>query len=233
MIITRGFQIPVLAMCLVWLVATGFSSSPSGEPEILSDRVVFAGGKILRYETSKVLQRERSAIQNSEVASFTERPVVLRQLKRLVLIREETLYEGGGLQLSVYDFAGTLLGLSEKVAVEAEGLFFLETRKRIFVGQSSSHTKTETSFLYDENGRLVRRIQQPSDVAGFGHSKDQRLIWIISNIWLPSGKKIGELRVIDTDGNLVARKEFDRAQTISVRHMGSTYEIPVRVPTLP
>jgi len=41
------------------------------------------------------------------------------------------------------------------VAVEAEGLFFLETRKRIFLGQSSRHVRTEVSLLYDENGRLV------------------------------------------------------------------------------
>lgn len=232
MTITRSIQIAVIALCLGWLLGTGVSSS-SGEPEILPDRVVFAGGKILRYETSKILQRDKSAIERNEVASFTERPVVLRRLKRLVLAREETLYEGASLQFSVYDFAGTLLGSSEKVAVEAEGLFFLETRKRIFLGQSSRHVRTEASLLYDENGRLVQRISQPPDVASFGHSNDERLIWIVSNIWVPPGKKIGELRVTDTDGNLVAREEFDRAQTITVRHMGRTYSIPVRVPSLP
>jgi hypothetical protein len=232
MIIRGSIRMTVFTLCLLSLVGTGFSSS-SGEPEILPDRVVFAGGKILRYETSKILQREKSAIGRNEVASFKERPVVLRRLKRVVLVREETLSEGGSLQLSVYDFAGTLLGSSEKVAVEAEGLFFLETQKRIFVGQSSSHTRTDTSFLYDENGRLVRRIPQPAGVAGFGHSGDERLIWIVSNVWVPPGKKIGELRVTDSDGHLLAREEFDRAQTITMRHMGRTYKIPVRVPSLP
>jgi len=227
---TRITRLPIVALCAVCLLGAAISA---GEPEILTDRVVFTGGKVLRYEASKILQRDASSISGDEVASFTERPVALRRLKRLVLVREEKLLEGGSLQVSVYDFSGALLGSSAKVAVEVEGLFFLETMKRIFVGQSSSHVRTEASLLYDENGRLIRRISQPADVASFGHSNDERLIWIVSNIWVPAGKKMGELRVIDADGNLVGRHEFDRAQTITVRHMGKTYKIPVRVPMLP
>src|SRR5213592_2032960 len=106
---TRRRHIPVIAVCLAWFLGTGLSPS-SGEPEILPDRVVFAGGKVLRYETSKIPQREKSAAGGNEGTSVTERPVLLRRLKRLVLVREESLSEGGSLQLSVYDFAGTLLG---------------------------------------------------------------------------------------------------------------------------
>lgn len=207
-------------------------------PEILPDRVVFVGGKVVPYEASKVLQPNPSAIRANEIVSFTERPIVLRTLKRVVVVREEQLYEGGSMRLSVYDFGGTLLGSSEGASVEADGLFFLESQKRIFLGQSSSHSRVEASLLLDENGRLVRRVSQPGAVGRFGHSLDERLIWIVSSIWIrPPGKEIaeqiGELRVVDTDGNLVARREFNRAQSVSVRYKGKVYKISVEVPNLP
>jgi hypothetical protein len=203
--------------------------------------VVFLGGKVVTYEASKILQSDPHAIREDQPVSVTERPVILRRLKRVVVVRTERLFEGGSMQLTVYDFTGTLVGSSEKVAVntdDSDGLFFLEGMKRIFLGQSSSHVRVEESLLLDANGRLVRRVPQPPDVARFGHSADERLIWIVSDIWVrPPGKEIadqiGELRVIDQDGNLVARQEFDHAKTITVRYKERTYKIPVTGPHLP
>jgi hypothetical protein len=230
----EGARRSIVVLGAVWLLCTGFS----GTPEILPDRVIFVGGKVVPYEASKVLQPDPSAIRADDVVSFTERPIVLRILRRVVFVREERLYEGGSMQLSVYDFGGSLLGSSERVSVEVDGLFFLESQKRIFLGQSSSHSRVEASSLLDENGRLVRRVTQPRSVGSFGHSGDERLIWIVSNIWVrPPGKEIaeqiGEVRVIDTDGNLVARREFNRAQTVNIRYKGKVYKISVEVPSLP
>jgi hypothetical protein len=218
--------IPTLGV--IWLLLSGLGAAP----EILPDRVTFLGGKVVRYETSKVVQ-DPAACMGGEVVSFTERPVILRILKRVVFVRRERLCEGGATQLTVYDFSGTLLGSSERVALAADGPFFLESKKRIFLGQSSSHVEITESFLLDENGRLLRSVSQPRDVASFGHSRDEELVWIVSNIWTSAGKKIGELRIIDTNGNLVVRREFDRAQTVRIQYKGKTYRIPVEVPTLP
>lgn len=234
MTIIERARVSVLLLGLVWLLCTGFAAAP----EILPDRVIFVGGKVIPYEGSKVLQPDPTSSRAEGVVSFTERPIVLRTLKRVVFVREERLHEGGIMQLSVYDFDGTLLGSSERVSVEAAGLFFLESPKRIFLGQSSRHAEVETSFMLNENGRLVRRIRQPPAVASFGYSSDERLIWIVSNIWLRKpgrqiAEQIGELRVIDMDGNLVARREFDYAQTVSIRYKGKTYKISVEVPRLP
>jgi hypothetical protein len=219
---------------IVAVLNTGFAETP----KVLSDRVVFIGGKVVRYEASKVWQSDPKAIQTDDVVSFTERPVVLATLKRVVIVREERLYEGGSMQLSVYDFHGTLLGSSESVAVEADGLFFLESKRRIFLGQSSSHAAVDSSLLLDQNGQLVQRVSHPRAVGSFGHSRDEQLLWIVSNIWVRTpgenaARQIGELRMIDTDGKLLARREFDRPETVVVRYEGRSYNIPVEVPTLP
>jgi hypothetical protein len=88
------------------------------------------------------------------------------------------------------------------------------------------------SLLLDENGRLVRRVSHPGAVGSFGHSRDERLIWIVSNIWR-GARKIGELRVVDTEGRVVAQSEFGTAKTFTVQYEGRTYPIPVEVPTHP
>jgi hypothetical protein len=229
-----GTRVSVIGLGAVWLLCAGFA----GTPEVLPDRVIFVGGKVVTYEAAKTLQPDPRAIRQDQPVSVTERPVILRSLKRVVIVRTEQLFEGRSMRLAIYDFTGTLLGSSEEVAVNGDGLFFLERMRRMFLGQSSSHVTVEESLLLDENGRLVRRVPQPRDVARFGHSRDERLVWVVSNIWIrPPGKEIaeqvGELRVIDTDGNLVARQEFDHAEIVRVRYRGRTYEIPVTVPHLP
>jgi hypothetical protein len=223
----------VTRMCIIIVLLAGSPAGASDEPTVLPDRIVFVGGKSLHYVRSKGLHQDPNSTRGMDVVSLVERPVLLKAIRRVVVVREEQHYEGGAIRISVYDFSGTLFGQSQNVAWEADGLFFLESEKRIFVGQSSSHVKVAESFLYDENGRLVRRILQPPDVAAFGHSKDEKLIWIVSNVWLPAGKKVGELRVIDTNGDVVARREFEHAETVVVPHKGQTYRIPVEVPARP
>ncbi len=221
-------RVSVMVLCTLLFP----SAAVAKKPEIGSDRVIFVGGKIVRYEPSWERPGGARDALGNDVVSRTVRPLVLVTLKRVVFVQEERLTEGSTMQLSVYDFAGNLLGSSEKVAVEVDGLFFLEKQKRIFLGQSSRHVVVATSLVYDENGRLVRRIPQPSDIASFGHTDDQRIVWIIAQAWA-NGARIGQLKAIDSDGNDVYELRFDRAQTVPVKYKGRTYSVHVDVPHIP
>ena len=113
-----------------------------------------------------------------------ETPRLLARPRRLVLIREESFAEGGAVQLVFFDYCGRRLGYSERALINApanDTVFFLEQARRIFIGPSSSHfTGADKSFLLDEDGRLIKPLPHRESVGSFGHSADERLIWIIA-----------------------------------------------------
>jgi hypothetical protein len=216
---------------VVWPVLFMFLCGCAGLPRISDDAVVFIGGKSLRYQATAPAASDPTGA--SDPILVKERPVILKHLKRVIVVKKSRLSEGGTVKISVYDFHGQLLGSTDEIQTDVPGIFLLESTRRIFVGQSSAHAEVDGSVLLDADGRLVGRLPHSGAVGSFGHSDDGQLIWVVANIFV-AGRKIGEVKVFDASGALVVNRVFsEERDTISIAHRGRTYNIRVEMPHHP
>lgn len=207
-----------------------FCAAGDQVPSIEEGRIVFIGGKTIRYESKKTLHSGlEKALSASTVVAISEKPILVRPWKRLVIIKTETLFEGSTRQILVYDYHGNLLGSSRKVYGE---VFLIEAKQRIFLGQKSSHYLVKESYLLDADTKLIRVVPHSQNVVSFGYSEDGELVWIVSS-HIQDKKPVGEIKVVDSNGNEIGVFTFSKAQKIKVKHKGTTYIIATEAPDIP
>ena len=213
-------------ICFVFI----FCGAGDQVPSIEEGKIVFVGGKTVTYESKKVLRSpSKEGLSASTVVSISEKPLLIRPWKRIIIVRTENLYEGSTVQILAYDYRGNLLGTSKKISGEA---FFIEGKQRIFLGQKSSHYMVKESYIFDTDAKLIRVIPQSKNVVSFGLSEDGELIWIISSR-VQDGKPVGEVQVVDSNGSEIGAFTFSKAQEIKVEHKGRTYKITTEAPDFP
>lgn len=216
------------AVCMPLLLVFGVACARV--PEIGETQIRFVGGKVLQYHPHRILHaRPEDALKKGEPVALAEKPVLVPAWARLVLIRVATLYEGETQEVSVYDYKGDLLNSPKKIVGT---VFLLDKVNRILLAQQSAHYLVTESYLLDGNGALVRLVPQPQNVSSFGFSDDQEMIWFVSSR-IEAGRAVGQVTVIDTDGNRLAELSFYEAKTIDVRHKGRSYTIKVEAPQIP
>lgn len=202
----------------------------SESPEVKENQIIFTRGKSLQYERNKTLYSDPlEAQKRNEPVSITEIPKVIRPWRKLVMTRTENFFEGSQKEVKVYDYEGNLLNPPARIEGD---VFFLEGANRIFLGGRSSHSLVDKSYLLDDDGKLVKEIPQPQNVFDFGFSDDGRIIWILSS-HLRSGVPVGQVDIIDSNGNKVKTTEFTKAQVIEVSHHGKRYKISLEAPEMP
>lgn len=199
-------------------------------PEIRDGKVIFINDKTIKYETKRVLFSDpREALKKNKPVSISEEPKLIRQWKRLALVRTLNYYEGSGKEILVYDYEGNTLSSPKEIIGE---VFFLESSNRIFLGGKSSHSVVKKSLLLDQNGNLLREVRQPENVFDFGFSQDGEIIWILST-YIKKGIPVGQIRVINSNGNEVKNVDFFKANVIDVVYKSKTYKIAVPQPQIP
>jgi hypothetical protein len=173
------------------------------------------------------------------VVEIREKPILVERWRRLLLVREMILHEGAAIELVIYDFRGRKLGGPYGVASGSgwaeEQMVLLPKARRIFLGQTSGHVMIGPAYLLNENGHIVRRVYQPSSSALFGHSDDERILWIIG-LRLPhdpdEASAVVDLVVVDShDGRQVARVEAKAAESATVQWKEKQYVIPLKKPS--
>lgn len=214
-------------------------STDGPAPRIMEERIAFLGGKVLPYTRFNRLAPTPIPPEFADrVIEIREQAVLISEWKRVAMIREETLYEGAAIRLVVYDYHGHPRGVPHVVASRSgwsdDSVFLLRSARRIFLGQSSGHVTVNTSYLLDENGYVIREISQPSGMAAFARSDDERIIWIIAaatDSTDGTGKLAATVTAIDSrDGHEIRALKAEQGQEVSVLHEGKRYAISVRVP---
>jgi len=199
-------------------------------PEIKDGRIIFINGKTVQYQPRKVLFLDpEEALKKVKPISISEKPRLIQRWKRIILVRTLNYYEAAEKEIIVYDSVGNILSSPKKIEGE---LFFLEASNRIFLAGQSAHNFVNKSLLLDQDGNLVREISQPEDVFDFGLSQDGEIIWMLSS-YIKDGTPVGQVKVIDNNGNEIKIVDFLKAMEIKVAHKGRAYKISVPQPDFP
>jgi hypothetical protein len=199
-------------------------------PTIEDGKISFANGKIVTYIPNRVINSNpEEAHKKGEPVSISEKPVLIDSWRRLVLIKTSTLYEDKSKEITIYDYDGNIL----KTAIPFVGdSLFLKKTKRIFLAQQSAHNLINKSFLLDENGQLLKEIEQSHNVFDYGHSKDDKVIWLLSNA-VKDGKPFTTIKIFDYNGNVIKAMESEREEKINFQYNGVSYEFTVKAPKMP
>lgn len=199
-------------------------------PEIREKEIVFLDGKVLRYEVQKrAYATPEEALARGEPVALSETPRLIQSWKRLALVRIARLYEGETREVTLYNYHGNLLGPPRKIVGD---VFFLEKTGRILLAQRSAHYLVRESYLLDMNGGLVRTIPQPENVSAFGVSDDEQIIWITSER-IENSRPVGQLSVLDLNGEPLSQFSFTQEGVIEIDHEGKHYRITVNAPQVP
>ncbi len=193
-------------------------------PEIKQDQVVFLGGKILRFEA------ENSSERVHIVDDKYEEPVLIEEWKRLVLVKHKILNEDISKQIVVYDYNGEELSRSPFFFGK---VVFLRKLNRIMLFQTSAHYMVNKSFLLDSNGKLVKELTQGQNVFDFSFSKDERLLWLLSDHIKEDGRLFVRVQIFDSNGISIKNITSYKEQTINVNYSGKKYGIFTPQPKVP
>ena len=201
---------------------------PAREPKIDEQKILFVTGNILSYGSQDIL----IDTPTRHTQRTTEKPVLVRQWKRLLLTQNTSLFEGNSGKVTVYDYSGNIMSTPTAYAGELQ-MLLLYKEKRIFLGQTSAHSIIGESYLLNSNGVLIKTIAQKPDTFQFKKSKDERLIWILSQM-IKDRKPVTHVKTIDSrDGNTVQELDSFKPETININYKGKSYSITLDNPQLP
>lgn len=216
----------IAILSILFVTSIACAQSPTIEDSIIH----FANGEKIKFVPYQVVNSNpEEAHKKGEPVSISEKPILIDDWKRLILIKTLTLYEDKAKEITIYDYEGNIL----KTAMSFVGdSIFLEKTKRIFLAQQSAHYLIKKSFLLDENGRLLKEIDQSHNVIDYGHSKDDRVLWLLSST-LKGGKPFTTIKIVDYDGNVIKTMESKKEEKIKFQYNGVTYEFTVKAPKMP
>jgi len=216
---------PLLLFALVYVYA-----GSQEVPEIKDGKIVFITGKTVEYQQKRVLFLDsEEALKKAKPVSISEEPRLIQQWKRIILVRTLNYYESSEKEIVVYDYTGNTLTSPQKIEGE---VFFLTASNRIFLAGRSSHNFVNKSSLFDQDGNLVREVNQPENIFDFGFSHDGEIIWILSS-YIKEGIPVGQVKVIDSNGNEIKNVDFLKAIEIEVVYKSKAYKISVPQPNSP
>jgi len=241
----------LLILAAITLLSGGWSreavasSESKSSVRIEKNRIVFPNGRTVEYFSRKYLHKTPDeALKANEAYSFTETPFVITAWRRVVVIKVSDYFEGGTRELRVYDYEANLLSRPVTVLANSSGakdnVFFMETTKRILLGQTSSHFTVKESLLLDVDGATVKSIAQPEYTVGFGTSTDDHLFWIISvdteiiSTQELTKRPVGQIGLYSTErGELVRSTKFYKSEVVRLDYQGKVYSIKVPEPEIP
>ena len=226
-------SMPKLVSVLVVLFALAFnpliSCAKNSVPKITDDEVIFDNGYKIKFRKRVDLYKDPSeALEKGLPTYYTEEIVNVQGLERIFLLKTEFYYEGTVNELSIYDYQGNLVFPTLRYSGRE---IFLEKTNRILIADINAHLKSDKSFLFDADGKLVAAINhQPIYDAVV--SKDQKIIWLLIRD-AKDRKPLTRLTVVDSDGNIIKELESHKAESINVDYKGENYRIDVKAPEFP
>lgn len=217
-------------MVLCSFVITAQAGDSGTDPMIQSNRVVFSNGKELSFENYRVVHKNPlEAQKKKEPVIVRQKPVLVKEWRRLLLIETQELYEDELKMISIYDYAGSLRGNSQ--------LFFgkvlvLENAGRILLAQQSAHHSVRTSTILDTNGETLFEISLPPNVFRYEVTIDKKLVWILSS-HLSKGRPYVKAMLVNLEGKTVGELDTFDEKEIGFNYGEKLYTIRVPAPQPP
>lgn len=196
-------------------------------PTVREGKITFPNGKTRTFANRpQVVGNADDAAQRGSPVSFRHELRFVRSWCLLLRIRVETAYEDEVKIVEVFDATGRRVGRSPRFYGDVH---VLEKARRIILDGRTSHRLNFDTIILDQNGRAVKTIRRPNtSLLGVGHSEDQRLIWVASNM-MKNGKPLADIQVLTHDGATVARRSLISGGPLIVKYGGRSYtfDIPV------
>lgn len=182
---------------------------------------------------------EKSSLENNNysILSLNEGNIVFIEKERLPNTWRYTLYffsSSGELNLKSKNLVGDF-----KISV-------LNKTDRILLGNQSTLTKSNTSFLFSFSGEEVSPLLHDSAIVEIGIENDQRYIWFVSSrirqaregddLLYPSVPYVPYNHVIIysvIDGHKVLEEDSENANELRVNISGSNFTIPLQTADIP
>ncbi|MBI3542248.1 MAG: hypothetical protein HY075_03100 [Deltaproteobacteria bacterium] len=142
----------------------------------------------------------------------SEKATVIPDWKEVLVVNTIKEYEGERKELSIFDFDGK--NKIKSFSFVGDEMFLTKT-KRIVLGQKSAHRMANESFILNENGKLLKKVHQPSDVFEFGHSDDDQIFWMLSSR-IEKERPCTYLQVYSYNGELLLSYKAFKVETKSV-----------------
>ncbi len=199
------------------------------EPRIDGQRIIFDGGAVMQYSTKTLLYSDpEHARQKRQPIWIAEKPVLIREWRRLILQTTNHYAEGETKTIALYDYSGNLV--FPKITFVGE-LFLLTVTERIFLIQKSPHSQLRRSFVLDKDGALIRVLHH-GELRSAGHSDDGKVVWLLAASGM-GGKPCTDVVVVDFNGvELKTERKCSAGKTRFV-YRDKTYEVDVLAPELP
>lgn len=169
--INGTYQFVNMGLILYFIIGVDLACAQFSAPEIVNNRIIFENGVTIEYNSKKLLfDNPKDALRKQLPVAYSEYVRLVREWKKLFLIKEEFYFEGAMTEMSIYDYSGQLVF---PVITFIGKPYFLEKENRVLLAQISSHTVTDKSFLLTSNGELIAVIKH-GEIFDVGVSEDEK-----------------------------------------------------------
>jgi hypothetical protein len=222
-------MLKIVAILFAFLISIQVSCIQNSPPIIKGQDIVFDNGQAISFIEKKILfNNPKDALEAGKPVSVSERPLLIKEWKRLIFFREKFYYEGAETNLSIYDYSGHLIGPTRTFTGKA---YFLKNVKRILLAQISSHMRVDQSLLLDSNGKIIEKIKH-GEIFDVDISEDEQLLWFHAND-LEDSKPVARVMIFNNDGKKIDEKRLSQAGKIKIKYKGKDYDIKVKEPDYP
>ncbi|WP_319562709.1 hypothetical protein [Marispirochaeta sp.] len=160
----------VLVCCLTICVA----AQGNDEPHFIDDGILFTRSNIV------VPIKPLTMLGNDSLAnSVQDYYHISEELERVIIVTSWRYDNHREYETAIYNFDGILLNNTEKITGQFE-IIILDDAKRILFAQHALLINASDSYLYDENGKLIKKIVHDAENRRTGHSENENYIWFVS-----------------------------------------------------
>ncbi len=192
------------------------SANATKEPNLDCNRINFEN------RTSILLRSDEECLPISDVRVFID-------AERVIYVSRKPLVEDVLVGVTIYDFQGNLINRSKSFFGR---VIFLESKKRIILANISHHYKTTSSMILSFDGEKVREIKQNQNVFEISKSKDDSIVWFMSE-HLEKESPCIDLHVYSSDGEFLHNAIFDSEEKYIFRFNNKPFVILIPEPKIP
>jgi hypothetical protein len=184
-------------------------------PEIYGNKITFSNGTVINYTPNKNLAPEDEDWKNPTWHSSTiQKPYLIPQWERLLLVTREFYYEGDQLILELYDFSGNRAGTVKELHDGRE--LVVEHAGRIAVVMLGPDTVNQCA-IFDADGANVWSKKYDDIITNYGQTEDEELWWV--------ALLSGEINVFNNDGKLISEEQNIKGRPNNIQYLGKEYKI--------
>jgi len=226
------------------IILISFSSNLwASQPLVRESSILFPStNKVITYTTHmKIYSDPEEANKHHKPVYVTEKPLIVSEWERLLVIVTGHYYEDITISIKIYDFNGNFIR-ETKTVFGGIKLHLMKQTKRILLCQQSGHYEMGSSYLLDSNGALVQELKHGSPARYCASTANNEFFWIIVNKIKPalnSPKAFAGLlpysivSVYDKNGLLIKSFKTEEKKDVIINNEDEQYTISVPEPEIP